>query len=73
MLVLPGDIVIADDDGTVVIPVNLVDLVMKEALDHEHWEEFSRQRLAEGGSIWTYYPLSEEGRQEYEHWKLAQG
>jgi hypothetical protein len=29
--------------------------------------------LAEGGSIWKYYPLGEEGWREYEAWKAARG
>ena len=34
---------------------------------------FSRLRLAEGGSISTYYPLNEEGQQrEYEQWRRGQ-
>jgi hypothetical protein len=33
---------------------------------------FSRMKLAEGGSLYKYYPLSEEGRREYEAWKAQQ-
>jgi regulator of RNase E activity RraA len=69
VLVLPGDIVIADDDGVVLIPQRLAPLILQTVLEHEDWEDFSRQRLAEGGSIWTYYPLSTEGLLEYEAWK----
>lgn len=69
VLVLPGDIIIADDDGVVMIPIKLAPLVAREALKHEDWESFSRRKLAEGGSIWKYYPLSAEGRAEYEAWR----
>lgn len=69
VLVLPGDIVIADDDGAVLIPQKLAPLILQTVLEHEHWEAFSRQKLAEGGSIWKYYPLSEEGQREYQEWK----
>jgi len=71
VLVLPGDIVIADDDGAVLVPQQLAPLLLEKTLEHEDWEAFSRKRMAEGGSIWTYYPLSEEGRAEYEAWKKA--
>ncbi|NDJ52216.1 MAG: ribonuclease activity regulator RraA [Chloroflexi bacterium] len=71
-LVLPGDIIIADDDGAVVVPVQLAELVLEETREHEDWEAFSRMKLAEGGPIWTYYPLSEEGQQEYEAWRAEQ-
>lgn len=72
VLVLPGDILIADDDGAVLVPVQMADLVLEQTLAHEDWESFSRQRLAEGGSIWKYYPLSAEGRAEYERWRADQ-
>ncbi|MBC8159782.1 MAG: ribonuclease activity regulator RraA [Roseiflexaceae bacterium] len=72
VLVLPGDIIIADDDGAVLVPARMAELVLTQTLAHEDWETFSRQRLAEGGSIWTYYPLSDEGRAEYEQWRMAQ-
>lgn len=35
-------------------------------------KEFSRLRLAQGGDLRQYYPLSEEARGEYEAWKAAQ-
>jgi regulator of RNase E activity RraA len=72
VLVLPGDIIIADDDGAVLVPANLAEIVVERTVEHEEWEVFSRLRLAEGGSIKKYYPLNEEGQQEYEAWRAAQ-
>jgi len=69
VLVLPGDIILADDDGVVCLPINLVDILIEKGMSHEGWEEFSRQKLLEGGSIWKYYPLMGEGAEEYERWK----
>ena len=71
VLVLPGDIIIADDDGAVLIPLQLAPLLLKRVLEHEDWESFSRARLAAGGSIWRYYPLSADGRREYDDWKAS--
>ncbi len=73
VLVLPGDIMIADDDGAVVIPAAMASLVLRHTRDHEDWEEFSRLKLAEGGSIRRYYPLDETGQAEYEAWRKAKG
>jgi regulator of RNase E activity RraA len=72
VLVLPGDIIIADDDGAVLVPQRVAPMVLKETLEHEDWESFSRERMAQGGSIWTYYPLTEQGRAEYEAWRHQQ-
>jgi regulator of RNase E activity RraA len=72
VLVIPGDIIIADDDGAVVVPANLAELVLAHTTEHEDWEEFSRLKLAEGGDLKKYYPLDEEGWTEYEAWRDAQ-
>ena len=69
VLVIPGDIIIADDDGAVVVPAKLAEFVLEQTIHHEEWEVFSRMRLREGGSIQKYYPLSDEGWEEYEAWK----
>lgn len=69
VLILPGDIMIADDDGAVCVPAKLAPMVLKQTLEHEDWESFSRIRLAEGGALSRYYPLDEEGRKEYETWR----
>jgi regulator of RNase E activity RraA len=72
-LVMPGDIIIADDDGAVVVPAQLAPELLHKASDHAEWEEFSRMRLSQGGDLRKYYPLSEEARGEYEEWRRTQG
>jgi hypothetical protein len=68
-----GDILIADDDGAVLVPSALASLVAERTLEHEDWERFSRMRLAAGGALQKYCPLDDEGRQEYEQWRREQG
>ena len=68
-LVLPGDVIVADDDGVVAVPAKLAAGLVETAGSHAEWEEFSRLRLLEGGHLRKYYPLSEEARPEYEAWK----
>ena len=70
--VMPGDIIVADDDGAVAVPVALAPQLAKKASEHVEWEEFSRLKLAEGGDLRKYYPLSDEARPEYEAWRRAQ-
>ncbi len=72
VLVIPGDIIIADDDGAVLVPTQMAPLVLQHTLEHEEWEVFSRMKLAEGGSLKKYYPLNEEGWREYEEWRKTQ-
>jgi regulator of RNase E activity RraA len=71
-LVMPGDIIIADDDGVVVVPITLAPALLETASEHAEWEDFSRMRLAQGGDLRKYYPLSEEARGEYETWRSTQ-
>jgi regulator of RNase E activity RraA len=72
VLVMPGDIIVADDDGAVVVPIKLAPELLGKAGAHAEWEVFTRIRLAQGGELRKYYPLSDEARPEYEAWKKAQ-
>lgn len=72
-LVLPGDIIVADDDGVVAVPAKLAAELLDLCSTHAEWEEFSRDKLLAGGHLKRYYPLSDEARPEYEAWKKEQG
>jgi regulator of RNase E activity RraA len=72
VLVMPGDIIVADDDGVAVVPIALAPELAKKAGEHAEWEVFTRIKLAEGGELRDYYPLSEEKWPEYEAWKREQ-
>jgi len=72
-LVMPGAIVVADDDAAVVVPVKPAEQVIEIGAEHHDWEEFSKQRLERGGDLRRYYPLTEAARPEYEAWLKAQG
>jgi regulator of RNase E activity RraA len=71
-LVMPGDIIVADDDGATVVPISLAEQLLERASHHAEWEEFSRMRLSQGGDLRKYYPLREDARAEYEEWKRSQ-
>jgi regulator of RNase E activity RraA len=72
VLVMPGDIVVADDDGVVVVPIKLAPELVKKATEHSEWEEFSRLKLSQGGDLRKYYPLNADARNEYEAWRAKQ-
>ena len=55
------------------MPVSLAPELVEKAQTHAEWEVFSRMKLSQGGHLRKYYPLSEEGRAEYELWKKEQG
>ncbi len=71
-LVMPGDIIVADDDGAVNVPVGLAEQLIQTAGEHADWEVFSRMKLAEGGDLRKYYPLRDDARAEYDAWRRDQ-
>ncbi|WP_194910971.1 ribonuclease activity regulator RraA [Catenulispora rubra] len=72
VLCLPGDVVVADDDGAVIVPAGKALELVQDAEDHEDWESFSRMRLEQGARLSDYYPLSPNSRAEYEQWRDSQ-
>ena len=71
--VMPGDIIVADDDGAVVVPVSMAEAVIEDGKKHAEWEVFSREKLMAGESLRRYYPLHPDAEDEYQAWRKAQG
>ena len=73
VLVLPGDVVVGDEEGVVVIPARLAEEVAHDALEQEIVEEFALERVRQGEPIRDLYPLPEERRAEFEAWRAQRG
>jgi len=71
--VMPGDIIMADDDGVIVLPPSMAEKVIADAQEHHEWEEYSREKLMEGAPLQRYYPLHQDAYPEYEEWKKKHG
>jgi regulator of RNase E activity RraA len=71
VLVMPGDLIVADDDGIVVVPPQLAPELAEFCRGKEAREIFERQRIRETGDVAKYHPMNAEARAEYERW-LAQ-
>jgi len=63
VLVVPGDIIIGDDDGVVAVPQAMAAEVARLGIEEEEMEAFVRESLSHGGSISDYYPPTEKTRQ----------
>jgi regulator of RNase E activity RraA len=70
-LVVPGDVIVGDTDGVVVVPAALAEEIAFDALEQERREAWAMERVRAGESISGIFPLSEERRQEYEAWLAA--
>jgi regulator of RNase E activity RraA len=70
--VQPGDLVIGDGDGVVVLPPALAAEVLADAREQERQEEFIAARVAAGAELDGLYPLGERWRSAYEAWLKEQ-
>ena len=48
VFVVPGDVMVADDDGAVVVPIALAAEIAELSSAKAEWEVFSRMKLEEG-------------------------
>jgi 5-oxopent-3-ene-1,2,5-tricarboxylate decarboxylase / 2-hydroxyhepta-2,4-diene-1,7-dioate isomerase len=70
-LVMPGDVLVGDSDGVVVVPAAMAEEVAADALGQEEREQFALERVNAGESVRGVYPLSEERSAEFERWRAA--
>jgi regulator of RNase E activity RraA len=70
--VFPGDVVVTDDDGAVLIPAAMLDYVLEHAPEQERLEGWIMQEVMEKGSALPgLYPPNEENKARYEAFKAA--
>jgi regulator of RNase E activity RraA/2-keto-4-pentenoate hydratase/2-oxohepta-3-ene-1,7-dioic acid hydratase in catechol pathway len=67
----PGDILVGDADGVVVLPPKIAAEILADTREQESQEEFIAERVAAGESIDGLFPLPESRLPEYQAW-LAQ-
>jgi regulator of RNase E activity RraA len=70
--VYPGDVLVGDAEGVVVIPAAMAEEVAFDALEVEQREAWALERVTAGESVRGTYPLSPDRMAEYEAWKEEQ-
>ncbi|SFK93163.1 fumarylacetoacetate hydrolase family protein [Amycolatopsis sacchari] len=70
--VQPGDVIVADDDGALVIPPGLVEEVLTAAEAQEEEEAFIAEMVGRGESVAGLYPLDAAWRRRFETWRADQ-
>lgn len=71
--VVPGDIIVGDGEGVVVIPAHVVEDVARDGYEQERKEEFFQEKVAGGESILGVYPPNEQTLAEFEAWRKERG
>lgn len=72
--VYPGDVIVGDADGVVVVPRDIVDEVAEEALATTLYEEFAEEEVASGRSLAGLFPVAgEEAKRDFEAWLKRRG
>lgn len=68
--VFPGDVIVGDADGVIVIPAHLADEVAEEAVNMTLFEDFVTHEVRQGASILGLYPPTDpESLGRFESWK----
>jgi regulator of RNase E activity RraA/2-keto-4-pentenoate hydratase/2-oxohepta-3-ene-1,7-dioic acid hydratase in catechol pathway len=66
--VTPGDLIVGDGDGVIVIPAHLAMEVAQDAAEQELQEEFAAAMVAKGESVDGLYPLGKRWQVAYQAW-----
>lgn len=67
--VYPGDVIVGDAEGVVVIPRHLIDAIAVPSAEQERLERFVQEEIAAGRPLPGTYPPNEETLERYEVWK----
>ena len=72
--VWPGDVVVGDAEGVVVIPAHLADEIADEAVEMTAFEDFVTEEVGKGRSILGLYPPTDDkAKQDFAAWRKAKG
>jgi regulator of RNase E activity RraA len=72
--VFPGDVILGDSDGVIVIPSHLADEIADETFEMTAFEDFVAAEVHNGRSIFGLYPATDEQTlKDFAAWRKAQG
>ena len=71
--VYPGDIVVGDEEGVVIIPAHLAEQVAVDAAEQEKMEQFILERIQGGAALPGTYPPNAQTRAAFEEWRKERG
>ncbi|MCW8085399.1 ribonuclease activity regulator RraA [Sabulicella glaciei] len=72
--VFPGDVLVGDGDGVIVIPAHLAEVIAAEATEMTAYEDFVTERVRDGHSIRGLYPATDARNLElFDAWRKERG
>src|SRR3954463_6309559 len=72
--VFPGDVILGDSDGVIVIPAHLADEIANEAFEMTAFEDFVAEQVGKGRGIFGLYPATDEQTLvDFAAWRKANG
>ena len=72
--VWPGDVMLGDADGVIVIPAHLADEIAAEAVEMTAYEDFAAEKVAEGRALTGLYPATDpRSLEEFKVWRVQRG
>jgi len=72
--VFPGDVLVGDGDGVMVVPAEIADEIAEECLVMERYETFVLEQVNAGETIIGLYPCTkEENEKKFARWCEAKG
>jgi regulator of RNase E activity RraA len=69
--IFPEDVIVADDDGAVVIPQAMLDFVAREGAEHELYESWVFSEVENGAKLPGLYPPNDVAQARYAAWRKS--
>ena len=72
--VWPGDVIVGDNEGVIVIPSLIADEIAEETVEMTAYEDFVTEKVLEGRSILGLYPPTDpHTKDDFAVWRKAKG
>jgi regulator of RNase E activity RraA len=71
--VYPGDVVVGDDEGIVIVPRHLADEVARDGVEQEILEQFVLKEIEGGKALPGTYPPNADTLARYKAWRQQRG
>ena len=72
--VFPGDVILGDSDGVIVIPASIADEIAEEAFEMTAFEDFVTEQVESGQGIYGLYPpTQEQSLIDFAAWRKIKG